>query len=156
MSDKEGSVQIRTSQKQDQIVDQLSRTPIVEIACQKIGIGRNSYYRWRRQSKKFSSACDNAIEEGCQFINDLAESQLISAMKDGNLTSCMYWLNHRHHIYRNKLEVNGNMEIKKDELSRDQEKSIMKALELASLVINNQGDKNEKAKLRPKRSKKDN
>jgi len=156
MSDKELSPQIRISQKQNQIVEQLSRTPIIEVVCQKVGIGRNSYYRWRRQSKKFASACDKAIEEGCLFINDLAESRLITAMKDNNLTAVMYWLNHRHNTYKNKLEVTGNLEIKKDELSKDQEKSIMNALELASLVINNKGNNHEKAKLQPKRSKKDN
>jgi len=128
MSDKEGSVQIRTSQKQGQIVEQLSRTPIVEIACQKIGIGRNSYYRWRRQSKKFASACDKAIEEGCAFINDLAESKLISAMKDDNLTAVMYWLNHRHNTYKNKLEV--TTKISDGKLSPEQEADINKAEKL--------------------------
>lgn len=146
MSNKEGTTQIRTSQKQEQIVEQLSRTPIVEIVCQKVGIGRNSYYRWKRQNKKFASACDKAIEEGCAFINDLAESQLITAMKNNNLTAVMYWLNHRHSTYKNKLEVTGNLEIKKDELSKDQEKSIMKALELASLVTKNKGENHEQTK----------
>jgi transposase-like protein len=146
MSDKKGSIQIRTSQKQEQIVEQLSRTPIVEIVCQKVGIGRNSYYRWRRQNKKFASACDKAIEEGCSFINDLAESQLISAMKNNNLTAIMYWLNHRHSIYSPKLEVTNKSEIKKDELTKDQERNILRALKLASLVINNKGDNHEQTK----------
>ncbi len=150
MSDKEESLQIRTSQKQKQLIEQLSRIPIVEVASQKVGIGRNSYYRWRRQSKKFASACDKAIEEGCQFINDLAESQLISAMKNNNLTAVMYWLNHRHNTYSPKLEVNGNLEIKKDELTKDIERSILKALESASLVVKGKGDKN----VHPSRSKK--
>lgn len=156
MSSKEVSVQIRTNQKQKQLIEQLARIPIIEVASQKIGIGRNSYYRWRRQSKKFASACDKAIEKGCGFINDLAESKLISAMKGDNLTAVMYWLNHRHNIYKNKLEVTGNVEIKKDKLTKDQEKDIMRSLELASLVINSKGDSHEKTKLQPKRSQKDN
>jgi len=146
MSDTKRSIQIRTLEKQKQIVEQLSRTPIVEIVCQKVGIGRNSYYRWRRQSKKFATACDKAIEEGCQFINDLAESQLISAMKNNNLTAVMYWLNHRHGVYRNKIEIGGNIEIKKDELTKDQEENIMRALKLASLITNNKGDNHEQSK----------
>ena len=130
----ENAVQIKKSKLQAELIEQLKKTPIIEVACQKIGIGRNSYYRWRREGKKFALACDKALEEGCAFINDLAESQLISAMKNNNLTAVMYWLNHRHSIYRNKLEVNGSLEIKKHELTKEQEASIKKALELAELL----------------------
>ena len=130
----DGSIQIRTGQNQKQIVEQLSRTPIVEVACQKVGIGRNSYYRWRRQNKKFALACDKAIEEGCQFINDLAESQLITAMKNNNLTAVMYWLNHRSPNYSNKLELSGSVTTKSEKLTPEQETSIKKALKLMMLV----------------------
>ena len=73
------------------------------------------------------------------MINDLAESQLISAMKDQNLTAVMYWLNHRHNIYRNKLEISGDVNVKNKKLSREEEKEIMRALKLASLITNNNG-----------------
>jgi len=134
---------VKKKANQIKLLEQLKTVPIIEVACQKIGIGRNSYYRWRRESKKFSQAADKALEEGCQFINDLAESQLISAMKDNNLTAVMYWLNHRHNTYRNKLEVNGSLEIAKQELSKEQEQSIKKALRLADLLINEGGNKDE-------------
>ena len=143
---KDEIVQVRTKEKQNQLVEQLKRMPIIEVACQKIDIGRNSYYRWRRQRKKFAVDCDKAIEEGCALINDLAESQLLTAMKNSNLTAVMYWLNHRHNAYKNKLEVTGKLEVKKDELTKDQEKNIMRALKLASLVINNKGDNHETKK----------
>ncbi len=148
MSDVDSKVQIRTAQNQKILIEQFIKTPIIEVACQKVGISRNTYYRWRRASKKFAASSDKAIEEGCQFINDLAESKLITAMKDNNLTAVMYWLNHRHNAYKNKLEVSGGLEIKKDELTKEQEESIMKALELASLITS-KGGKNEKEKEKP-------
>jgi len=135
----EGAVQIKKSKLQSELVEQLKKTPVIEVAVQKVGIGRNSYYRWRRENKKFSLACDKALEEGCAFINDLAESQLISSMKANNLTAVMYWLNHRHSLYRNKLEVSGNLEIRKDELTKEQEENIKRALKLANLLIENGG-----------------
>lgn len=150
------SIQIRTKQHQKQLIEQLAKTPIVEVACQRVGVGRNSYYRWRRQSKKFAVACDKAIEAGYLFINDLAESRLINAMKDNNLTAVFYWLNHRHSVYKNKLEVTGNLEIKKDALTKEQEANIMRALELASLVTNNKGDNHEAATLPTEGSEKPN
>ncbi|MCX6810505.1 MAG: hypothetical protein NTY30_02060 [Candidatus Berkelbacteria bacterium] len=137
MNKPETAIKIRKSKIQQQLVDQLKKTPVVEIACQKVDIGRNSYYRWRRESNKFASACDKALEEGCALINDMAESQLISAMKDNNLTAVMYWLNHRHNLYRNKLELNGNLEIKDYKLTKEQETNIKKALKLANLISSN-------------------
>jgi len=138
------AVQIKKSKLQDNLIEQLKKTPIIEVVCQKVGIGRNSYYRWRRESKKFAIDCDKALEEGCAFINDLAVSQLISAMKNNNLTAVFYWLNHKHEDFANKLEVSGNLEIKKDALTKEQEKGIKKALMLASLITNENGGKNDK------------
>lgn len=146
------ATKLKKSTTQTQLIEQLKRTPVIEIACQKVDIGRNSYYRWRRESKKFADLADKALEEGCAFINDLAESKLISSMKDGNMTSIFYWLNHRHSAYRNKLELSGNMEIKNKELSKEQEKNIMRALELASLIVSNGG----KDEIKHKRDKEDN
>lgn len=136
--DKENkAVQIRTAKVQEQLIDCLKRTPIIEAACNKVGIGRNSYYRWRRQSKKFAEACDKALLEGYELINDLAESQLISAMKDGNMSSVFFWLNNRHVAYGNKLKISGSIETKSDKLTPEQEASIHKALTLMGLTNNN-------------------
>jgi len=131
------AIQIRKSKIQQQLVDQLKKTPVVEIACQKVDIGRNSYYRWRRESIKFRTACDKALEEGCALINDMAVSQLISAMKDGNLNATFYWLNHKHSDFANKLELNGNLEIQDHKLTKEQETNIKKALKLANLISSN-------------------
>ncbi len=127
------AVSIKKSQVQEKLIDQLKKIPIIEVACQKVGIGRNSYYRWRRENKRFSASADAALTEGLSFINDLAESQLISAMKNNNLTAVMYWLNHRHTYYKNKLEVSGSLNIKQEKLTPEQLKDIKKALTLAQI-----------------------
>lgn len=138
MSD--SAIQIRTAKNREELIKQLKLTPIIEVVCQKVGVSRNTYYRWRKESKKFASLSDQAIAEGCAFINDLAESQLIKAMKENNLTAVMYWLNHRHSAYKNKLEVSGGLEIAQDKLTREQEANILRALELASLVCKEGGE----------------
>ena len=42
-------------QKQDAskelLVEQLKKTPIVQVVCEKIGVSRASYYRWRKDDK---------------------------------------------------------------------------------------------------------
>jgi phosphoribosylformylglycinamidine (FGAM) synthase-like enzyme len=131
------------------IIQQLKSTPIIQIGCERAGVSRSTYYRWRQENKKFASRCDESLEEGYQLVNDLAEAKLLTSIKDGNLTGIFYWLNHRHKAYANRLEVSGGLEIKKDELTKEQETDILRALELASLVVkknNKKGDCNEKSK----------
>ncbi len=113
------------------IIQQLKNTMIIQIACKKAGIGRATFYRWKANDKKFAKAVDEAIIEGLLFINDIAESQLISAIKDRSLTSIMFWLRHRHKAYSNKLEITGDLKHSKEKLTSREKALIRKALKLA-------------------------
>lgn len=122
------------SKKQKQaLVDQLRKTPIVQIACEKVGIGRATYYRWRKDDEEFEKASDEALGEGANLVSDVAESQLMSAIKDRNLTAIIFWLKHHHPSYRNKLELSGHIKSSNVPLTSEQEETIREALRLASL-----------------------
>lgn len=102
---------------------QLKKTPIVQVACEKTGISRATYYRWRKDDPEFADKADIAIDEGLNLINDMAESQLISAIKDRNLTGIIFWLKNHHKNYSPKLEVttkNGDIPI------TDEQREIIK------------------------------
>lgn len=124
----------RTIADKKVVLEQLSKLPIVQIACQKSGISRASYYRWRIEDKKFSKDADVAIEEGVQMINDLSESQLITAIKNNNFSAVRFWLQNRHRAYTNKVEVLERVE-NNEELTAEQKKVIEGALALASAGI---------------------
>ncbi len=115
------------------IIQQLKKTPIIQIAVKKAGIGRATFYRWKINDKKFAKTVDESIIEGLLLINDVAESQLISAIKDRNLTSIMFWLRHNHKTYSNKLEITGHLKKSEEKLTPEQKIIIKKALTLASL-----------------------
>ncbi len=111
----------------------LVKTPIVEVACTQVGVPRSTYYRWRKRDEKFSEACDEALEESTGRINDLAESQLISAIKEQNMTAIIFWLKHHHNRYATKVEVTARF--KQDEaLTPEQEVIVQTALRLAGLT----------------------
>lgn len=112
------------------ILEQLSKTPIIEAVCKKVGIARSSFYRWRKDDKDFAQAVDEALTKGKSLINDMAESQLISAIKDKNMTAIIFWLKNNHRNYKNKVEVSGELKTNQ-ELSPEQKLLIKKALELA-------------------------
>lgn len=80
-------------------LDCLRTTPIVQTACQKTGISRATFYRWRKENPSFKEISDIALKKGIHFINDLAESQLISSIKDKNMTAIIFWLKHHHKDY---------------------------------------------------------
>ena len=68
------------------LIEQIKKTPVIQVACEKVGVSRATFYRWRKSDPKFADKADIALNEGSQMINDMAESQLISAIKEGKLT----------------------------------------------------------------------
>ncbi len=126
-------LQDRTAINRQLMLEQLQKTPVVQVCCEKLGIARSTYYRWREESPEFAKQADKALAEGVALINDLTESQLLSAIKDRNISAIFYWLNHRHSAYSNKLEV--TTKVDKEILTTEQEELIKKALEHASLIM---------------------
>ncbi len=115
---------------------QLEKTPIVQIACEKVGVSRMTFYRWKNGDAEFGKKVDRAINEGRFLVNDLAESQLISAVKERNFSAIAYWLRHHHPSYKTKIELEG-MVTQVHELSPEQEVLVQKALALAGISIPN-------------------
>jgi hypothetical protein len=86
----------RQTKEKELLLEQFRKMPIVQIACEKTGIGRATYYRWRKDDQKFANQADLALEDGNRLINDIAESQLLSAIRDKNMTAIIFWLKSHH------------------------------------------------------------
>jgi len=130
--------------KKDQkalLLEQLKKTPIVQIACEKVGISRMTYYRWRKSDAEFTKASDEALSEGSFLINDMAESQLISAIRDKNFSAISFWLKHHHVAYTDRLEISGHLKHSSEELTPEQEDLIKQALKLVSSSPKNKHEK---------------
>lgn len=111
------------------IIEQLKKTPIIQVTCEKLGISRATFYRWKKKDEKFAEEVDLALQEGSQLINDMAESQLITAIKNGNLTGIIFWLKNHHKNYSPKLEVTTkNTEVP---LNDEQKEIIRQSLNMA-------------------------
>lgn len=116
------------------MLTKLARLPIVEAACKQAGVPRSTYYRWRKDDPDFAAACDEAIEHSSDLINDMAESQLISAIKDKSMSAITFWLKHHHAAYRTRLEVNAHVDTVQQELTPEQATIVQEALRLAGLT----------------------
>jgi hypothetical protein len=140
------TIEIRQTKDKELLLEQLKKTPIVQVACQKVGVGRASYYRWRKEDEEFAKATDTALAEGSSLVNDMAESQLISAIKDKNLGAIIFWLKSHHPSYTTKMEVTAQLKTDNEVLTPEQEKLVTKALKLAALIPNAVGQKKGKTK----------
>ena len=86
------------------IVESLDRTPIVEVACSKAGINRATFYRWMQEDPVFKKQAEEALERGREKTNDVAESQLITSLKNGNMNAVKFWLSNNNTRYKRKVE----------------------------------------------------
>lgn len=126
------SVDARKAEEQTMLLEHLRKLPIVSFACEKTGVSRPTYYRWRREDSDFGKAADEALTDGTALISDMAESQLLTQIREGNLGAVTYWLKHRNPAYSSRLEVTAKI-AEKDPLSEEQQELIRQAIRLASL-----------------------
>lgn len=117
---------------QQTFLDELRKVPIVQVACEKSGLSRNSVYRWRKEDKVFLKQMDTALAEGIAFVNDMSETQLLTLIKEKSFPALSFWLRHRNDNYKNKLEITTKDE--DEALSPSQAKAVRDALKLASLT----------------------
>lgn len=120
------SIASRINEEKKLLLEHLEKTPIVQIACEKSGVGRSTYYRWLEQDKKFARSAKQALGKWVLIMNDLAESQLLKSVRDGNMTAIIFWLKSRHLSYWNKLEIVENTD--KEELTKAQKEVIRRVL----------------------------
>ncbi len=132
--EKKGQIDIRKEKEKKVLLEQFKKTPIVQLVCEKTSISRATYYRWRKEDPNFVKEADEAIAEGILLMNDLAENQLLAAIRDRNLGAIQFWLRHRHKDYAAKVEVNANVKNVNEPLTAEQQKLIEEALKLASLT----------------------
>ena len=132
--DKLTPAKIRQPKIKEAMLEQLRKTPIIQIACERAGLSRAVFYRWKAEDEKFSKAVDEAISEGTVFINELSESQIIALIKERDLPAIRLWLRHNHPKYRDKIEVDATIRTQNSELTPEQDEAVKRALKFAGLI----------------------
>jgi hypothetical protein len=109
----------RQDQDKKKLLERLSKTPIVEVACKQAGVPRSTYYRWRKDDGTFRDSCDQALADATELMSDLAESQLLNNIKSGNLTAIIFWLKYHREVYSDRITI------KRIESERDHYKQLL-------------------------------
>lgn len=123
----------KNKQLKNKLLEQLRRTPIVELSCQKAGISRQTFYRWKFEDAEFAKEIEKAIEDGRMLVSDLSESQVLSLIRDKNWQAISFWLKHHHPSYKTRIQIEGSLQMPQEELTPEQEEIVRAALKLASL-----------------------
>lgn len=127
----DSTIQRRQKKQKQELLEKLRKFPIVQVACEKSGVSRATFYRFRQDDEAFAVAVDEALSEGINMMNDMAETNLLSAIRGKNMPAIAFWLKHRHKAYSTKVEVEAS--IKNFTLNAEQEALVRRAIELANL-----------------------
>ena len=112
------------------IIEQLKKTPILEIALSKSDVSRTTFYRWQKTDPDFSAQVKDALFGGKELISDLAEGQLINAIKQGHVSALIFWLKTHRDDYKNRLEISGELKNIREELTAEELELLQEALRL--------------------------
>lgn len=78
--------------KKSRFIKDLKNVPIISSVCEKLGISRNTVYRWKDEDPVFAKQMQQALNTGCDSINDLAESKIINLIQQNDFRAIRFWL----------------------------------------------------------------
>lgn len=131
---------MKKSRVQNGLLTELRKIPIVQVACEKLDVSRNSVYRWRKEDEEFGKAMDDALAEGEKLVNDMTESQLLSLIGEKHWPAISFWLRKRNPKFHDRVEVTAKVEHIDKPLSPEDEELKKIALRLALPQNNESGD----------------
>lgn len=122
---------MKTNKGKKIFLEALKENHIILAVCRKTGIGKSSFYRWLKDDPQFATAVDEAIQEGLELVNDAAESNIVTGIKNRDKDASKFWLKYRHPAYSTKIQVEATRP--DPDLTPEQQAIVLKALELAAL-----------------------
>ncbi|MEB5190308.1 hypothetical protein RXR40_28065, partial [Pseudomonas aeruginosa] len=61
---------MKKNKKKDDFLAELRKIPIIQVACEKVGLSRTRVYRWKDEDPEFKKEMDQAMADGEAFVND--------------------------------------------------------------------------------------
>jgi hypothetical protein len=126
------TIRRRQDKQKQELLEKLKMFPIVQVACEKSGVSRASFYRFRKDDEVFNKKVEEALGEGVSMMNDMAEANLLSSIRDKNMSGIAFWLKHRHPAYSTKVQVEAT--VRNLTLTPEQQELVRRALELSKLT----------------------
>lgn len=84
------------------LLQELEKSGNVYLSCLKVGVNKATYYRWRKDDKRFRKQSNQAVRSGKENICDMAEHYLMMNVKDKKMDAIKYVLSHNSPRYKPK------------------------------------------------------
>ena len=84
----------------NKVIEELGKHGIIQSACDKNGISRQTFYQWMKENPDFLKQATEALSLGVGVVHDVAMSNLLGAIKSKDMKATTYWLSHRHPEFR--------------------------------------------------------
>lgn len=120
------TVGIATKFLKEKVTEFLTEIPVAKYAYSKARVLKATYYKWRKIEERFRYASDEAIIQGKISINDLAKSQIVKKIQEGNITAAIFWLKNNDPDFNPKVVL--EIQRKEESLSDNQIKEIKTAM----------------------------
>jgi len=85
--------------------------PIEFYICKKVGISRSTLYRWFEDDKSFKIKFKDARRMGISLVSDMAESNFIRKIKNGDQRASEFWVKHHEPDYAPHWDTRGNFKL---------------------------------------------
>lgn len=110
---------MKKHRKAKQFLDELRNTPIVSAVCKQLDISRQTISRWSKTDPEFKKMYEECMSQGTDNVNDLAISQTINKIRQGDSGMIKFWLSHNHERFMRKpQEMASNEDIFNPSLER--------------------------------------
>ncbi len=95
----------RIARDKARVLIELENNPIVSAVVRKVGVSHSTYYRWLKEDSDFEAKAIQASDIGRRRMVDLAISQLLKMVQEGNVRAITYYLSHNDDRYRNGITL---------------------------------------------------
>ena len=85
------------------ILKELTEIPNISMVCQKVGVSRQTFYRWMRVDRDFKNFVRKSMRYGDGHLNDIAEGAAMKKIKSGHWPSIKHWLDRKSPKYVNQI-----------------------------------------------------
>lgn len=99
----------KTRVNKARLLEELKNTRgIVSLACERIGITRQTYHLWRKNDPEFKKASEEIVEYQIDFV----ESRLLDKIESGSDTAIIFYLKckgkERGYVEKTELDITSN------------------------------------------------
>lgn len=102
---------MKKSKLEKTLLEVLEKVSNISIACDKVGISRYTFYRWKDGDPKFAKKIEKAMRFGDESVCDLVDSKIISAVKSGEWKALKFVAEKRHPKYKKYRPIPPNSDI---------------------------------------------